>query len=135
MNEGAMKPTQVMIIDDHPGVRSLIRELLQDCFAAMSRGEPAVIECASAEEALHALQNCQPDLATVDLRMGGMDGLECVRRLREVVPRAIVIVVTSMQGDSVVPRSTQAGADGVVFKDELTALQTVVVDHMALMPS
>lgn len=124
-----------MIIDDHPGVRSLIRELLEDCFAAYSLRKPAVTECDSAEVALQSLGAFVPDLATVDLRMSGMDGLECVRRLRQKVPGAVVIVVTSMQGDTVASRSREAGADGVVFKDELTALQNMVGSHLPLMPT
>jgi DNA-binding NarL/FixJ family response regulator len=130
-----MKPIRVMIIDDHSGVRLLIRELLVDCLKALSRGEPIVTECSSAEQALQAAPGFAPDLATVDLRMGEMDGLECIRLLRRVVPRMVVVVVTSMQGDSVATRSLEAGADGVVFKDELISLQEMVVNHLPLIPS
>jgi hypothetical protein len=40
-----------------------------------------------------------------------------------------------MQGDCVAARSLEAGADGVVFKDELLALQEMVVNHLPLIPS
>jgi DNA-binding NarL/FixJ family response regulator len=130
-----VKPIQVMIIDDHPGVRSLIRELLEDCFAAVSCSRPVITEFDSTEAALESLKSIAPDLATVDLRMSGMDGLECVRQLRQQVPGVVIVVVTSMQGESVAMRSVGAGADGVVFKDELTALQDLVISYLRRIPT
>lgn len=130
-----MKPVQIMIVDDHSGVRSLIRELVEDCFSAFSLGRPEIVECDSAEQALQLLPAFTPALATVDLRLDGMDGLECVRRMRREVPGALIFVVTSLNGDHVTRGSLQAGADGVVFKEDLTALQEVIFHHLPLLLS
>jgi DNA-binding NarL/FixJ family response regulator len=125
-----------MIIDDHTGIRTLIRELLDDCLSA-SRGEaPVFLEYESGQQALQAVTTFVPDLVTVDLRMRGMDGAQCIRQLRRDVPDALVIVVTSLHGESVARHTVLAGADGLVYKDDLTAIQGLVQDHLlALLPA
>ncbi len=125
-----------MIIDDHPGIRTLIRELLDDCLAVSQAGNPVFLEYESGEQALQAATTFVPDLVTVDLRMRSMDGAQCIRRLRQEIPDALVIVVTSLHGESVARHALLAGADGLVFKDDLTAIQGLVHDHLlALLPT
>jgi DNA-binding NarL/FixJ family response regulator len=127
-----MRPFQVMIVDDHAGVRALIRELLDECLATPLRDRPVFSESESAQDALHAAASFVPDLVTVDLRMKGLDGTQCVRQLRQTFPQAVIFVVTNLRGDSVASRTVLAGADGLVFKDDLTAIQVLAQDHLAL---
>jgi DNA-binding NarL/FixJ family response regulator len=115
-----------MIIDDHQGIRSMIRDLLDDCLTAMQGCRPVVVECDSDEAALQAVTGFVPDVVTLDLRMNGMDGRHCVRRLRLQAPGALIVVVTGLSGESVARHAYLAGANGVVSKDDLTALQGFV---------
>lgn len=115
----------ILIVDDHAGVRRLIRELLAECFAATPARSLTFGECASGEAALAAIEAQRPALVTVDLRMHGMGGLECVRQLRERVPLACIIVVTQFDNDRLRDRARQAGADAVVCKDDLAQLPQV----------
>lgn len=115
----------ILIIDDHAGVRTLIRELLAECFETRAGRTVSFAECASGESALEAMRVQVPDLVTVDLRMPGMNGLECVRRLRAHLPLACIVVVTQFGNEALRDRARSAGADSVVLKDDLNQLPLV----------
>ena len=78
---------KLMIVDDHRGVRELIREL-----AGVLATD--VREYATGEDALADCRDFQPDMVTVDLRMGGMDGLTTAEMIRARVRSAYVVIVT-----------------------------------------
>jgi two-component system, NarL family, invasion response regulator UvrY len=89
----------------HDSVRDVIGVLIvddQECFrrAAQSlvsatAGFEAVGESASAEEALEAAVHLRPDLVLVDVRMPGLDGFETSRRLRAVLPDAVIVLISA----------------------------------------
>jgi len=120
----------ILIVDDHAGVRTLIRELLEESFVSSSVRTVTFGECASGEDAIVALREASPDLVTVDLRMQGMNGLECVQRLRERLPLACIVVVTHFGNESLHERARRAGADSVVFKDDLDQLSQVTRGYL-----
>jgi CheY-like chemotaxis protein len=64
----------VLLIEDHPMNRKLLRDILEMQFA--------VVEAASAEAALDTLRTVRPDLILMDIALPGMDGLALVRRLK-----------------------------------------------------
>jgi len=105
-----------LIVDDHAGLRALIRELIST-FASNVR------ECASGEEAVEACRQFIPDYITVDLRMKGMDGLTCVQQLRRLHPDSHIAVVTQFDHDGLRARARQAGADAYIVKDNLELLR------------
>jgi len=120
----------ILIIDDHAGVRTLIRELLAECFETRAGRAVSFGECASGESALETIGLQPPDLVTVDLRMPGMNGLECVRRLRAELPLACIVVVTQFGNAALRDRARSAGANSVVFKDDLNQLPLVTRNHL-----
>jgi two-component system response regulator (stage 0 sporulation protein F) len=120
---------QILIVDDHPGVRTLIRELLAECLAAPD-GRVAFHECENGEAAVASLADASPDLITVDLRMPGMHGLECVRHLRQRLPLACIVVVTQFGNEALQDRARIAGADSVVCKDDIHGLQDVTRKYL-----
>jgi CheY-like chemotaxis protein len=107
---------KVLIVDDHAGMRDLIRQLIGGLATQLR-------ECASGEEALALCANFAPDFVTMDVRMSGIDGIACVRQLRQLHPAAHIAVVTQFDHDSVRARAQSAGADAYVVKEELSALQ------------
>jgi len=127
-----MRPLTIFIVDDHTGFRALIRELLGSCAAILQSGNPQFIECATAEEALARSAQTPPDLITMDLRLPGMDGYECVRQLRPAVPRAVIVLVTYLRDKTVSERALKAGADAVVFKDDLSLIPVLMRECLAL---
>ena len=120
----------ILIVDDHAGVRTLIRELLTESFGSIPARTVTFGECASGEAAISAIREVQPDLVTVDLRMRGMNGLQCVERLRERLPLACIVVVTQFDNESLRERSRRAGADSVVSKDDLERLPQVTRGYL-----
>jgi signal transduction histidine kinase/ActR/RegA family two-component response regulator len=66
----------VVVVDDEPDARGLLRRLLEDCDAK-------VFDAASAADALHLVQSVRPDVLVSDIGMPGEDGYSLIRRLRE----------------------------------------------------
>jgi len=110
---------RILVVDDEP----LNRQLLRACFANSGH---AVVEARDGHEALIAAQET-PDLVLLDVMMPGMDGFECVRRLRvlfdaEPVP---IVLVTALDDREAKMTGLAAGADELLTKpidrDELLA--------------
>jgi two-component system invasion response regulator UvrY len=102
---------KILIVDDHPIVRSGLRRLLA--------AEPgiAIREAASGKEALSVFKEARPDLVVLDLGLPGIGGLEVIGRLRLEEP-AVRILVLSMHHEAIyVTRALQAGAAGYVSKN------------------
>jgi DNA-binding NarL/FixJ family response regulator len=110
---------KLMIVDDHDGMRSLIRQLIA------APGD-AVVECASGDEALQALAEFKPDCVTMDVSMPGRCAFETVRNIREAHPPVRVIFVTSHDKPDYRQAAHEAGAVGFVTKDNLSDLYLLV---------
>ncbi|KSU73987.1 two component transcriptional regulator, LuxR family [Pseudarthrobacter enclensis] len=108
-----MNPTTVLLVDDHLVVRSGLRALLG------TQPDLAVVaEAASGEEALDLVREHAPDVVVMDLAMGaGMDGIEAIRRLRQVNTRQAILVFTTYDSDADIVRAVDAGAMGYLLKD------------------
>jgi DNA-binding NarL/FixJ family response regulator len=101
-----------MVVDDHPVVR--------DGVALLLRSEPALVVVGSAETGRAALDRApelNPDLVLLDLRLPDMLAPEIVAGLRDVVPRARVVVFTAHGDHHGVQAALDAGAHGALLKD------------------
>lgn len=78
----------ILVVDDDLGVRVTVQKIL-------SKGGYEVMTAAGGDEALHLAREKSFDLALVDLIMPGVDGIETMRRLREVSPETVVIMLTA----------------------------------------
>lgn len=114
-----MRHLNIFIVDDHAGFRGLIRELLGSDADTHGHGRLHFSEYGSCEAAMHGIGRVTPDLLTVDLNMGGLDGAACVRRLRLAAPAAVLVVVTHLCDAVVAEASRRAGADLVLAKEDL----------------
>jgi DNA-binding NarL/FixJ family response regulator len=114
---------KLMIIDDHAGVRNLIRELV----AAPS---DAVCECADGSEAVRIARFFKPDFVTMDVRMPGLCGFEATRAIREAVPESRVVVVTAFDQPEFRRTAFAVGASGFVLKENLGELRAVLFDSV-----
>lgn len=101
----------VLVVDDHPVVRSGLKALL-----ASEPGIDVVGEAASGAEAL-ALAS-QADVVLCDLRLGdGLDGVGVTRALRAQPDAPAVLILTTYDNDSDIVRAVMAGAAGYLLKD------------------
>ena len=80
---------RVLIVDDQPLFRAAAAAVVE-----ATPGFVALGEAASGEEALRLSAVLDPDLALVDIRMPGMDGIEAARRLAQIRPEAVVVLVS-----------------------------------------
>lgn len=71
---------------------------------------------ASAEEALEHLPRDKPDVILMDINLGEMDGIECVRRLTTLVPGVLVLMLTVFEDTDQIFSALAAGASGYLLK-------------------
>ena len=103
----------VLLVDDHVVVRAGLRALLD------SQPDIEVIaEAGTGEAAVDAVTTFRPQLVTMDLALGaGIDGVEAIRRIRQVDRNLPVLVFTTYDTDADVVRAIDAGAIGYLLKD------------------
>src|SRR5574341_1520 len=112
----------ILIVDDEESVRKSLADVMRD------EGYE-VVSAASGREGLDLLHEAQPSLALLDIAMPEMDGIETLRRIREIRPDMPVIMVTGHGTIETAVKTTKMGAyDFIVKPPELQHL-TLVVKH------
>ena len=102
---------KILIVDDHPIIRTGLRRLLA--------GEPdiEIREAASGREAISAFREDRPALVILDLNLPGLGGLEVIARLKIADPTARILVLSMHDEEIHVTRALQAGAMGYISKN------------------
>ena len=117
---------RILIVDDE----LIVRDSLQKWFDSEGYDTGAM---ASGREALTAIQKTQWDLALLDIKMPGMDGMELQKKLREVDPELTVIIMTGYASVETAVQALKAGAYDYVTKpidpDELIHLVNNALGH------
>jgi DNA-binding NarL/FixJ family response regulator len=109
-----MRPT-LLIVDDHPGFRSLARRLLT------AGGFEVVGEAADGHAAIAAARRLRPDVVLLDVQLPGIDGLEVAARLRDGETAPAVVLISTRDRTDYGPRVDRCGARGFIPKAELSA--------------
>ena len=128
-----MTAIRVAVADDQALVRSGFVVLLR------SAGIDVVGEAADGQEALDLVRLERPDVALMDIRMPGMDGLEATRQITgdDRTASTRVLILTTFDLDEYVYEALRAGASGFLLKDtlpdDLLAAVRVVADGEALL--
>ncbi|MFJ2030696.1 response regulator [Streptosporangium sp. NPDC087985] len=128
-------PIRILLVDDHPVVRSGIRAML-----AGQSGFELVGEAATGEEGVEAARRLTPDVVLMDLRLGaGIHGSEATRQIVALGgPR--VLVLTTFDTDADILAAIEAGATGYLLKDAPSddlhaAIRSAATGASALAPS
>jgi len=124
---------RVLVADDHPVVREGLAALIN------RRPDMAVVaEASTGQEAVEQFLLHRPDVALLDLRMPEMDGVEVIAAIREQVPTARLVVLTTYADEEDIHRSLRAGARGYLLKDaprdELLDCVRAVHDGQTVIP-
>jgi PAS domain S-box-containing protein len=106
-------PVRVVIADDAPEVRLLLRIALEQ------RGFEVVGEAGDGNEALALVVATQPELAIVDVAMPKLDGIELVRELRRQLPVLRIVVLSAYAPDKMAAAAYAAGADAYLEKSRV----------------
>jgi two-component system, NarL family, invasion response regulator UvrY len=104
----------VLTVDDQAVFRAAARDVIE-----ATPGFSCAGEAASGEEALQLAGELDPELALVDVRMPGMDGVETARRLRALAPELVVVLI-SIEDAANLPSSVNAcDAAALIRKQDL----------------
>nr|WP_229680770.1 two-component system response regulator NarL [Marinobacterium zhoushanense] len=105
-------PASILLIDDHPLLRTGVKQLI-----ALDDELEVVGEASSAEEGVAKADALEPDLILLDLNMPEINGIECLKMLREAGVGSRVVVFTVSDNEEDVVAALKAGADGYLLKD------------------
>jgi DNA-binding NarL/FixJ family response regulator len=125
-NGAKNNPIRVVIVDDHPLLRKGVGQLINN-----EKDLLVVGEAEDAAKALTVIETTQPDVALIDISLGGTSGIELLKNVKARFP-SLQILVLSMHDESVYAhRALRAGASGYIMKQEatekvLTALRKVI---------
>jgi len=117
---------RILVVDDHPVVRHGLRTLLS------SRPEWEIID--EAEDGIEAVEKAdrlKPDIILLDVSMPKMDGLEVCRRIRKIVPKSEVLIVTQHDSPQMMREALAAGARGYVVKSDAARDLLAAVDAVS----
>jgi DNA-binding NarL/FixJ family response regulator len=130
-------PLRVLVCDD--------QELVRAGYSTILGAQPdieVVGEAADGREAVRAARRLRPDVALMDLRMPGLDGIEATRQLAgpDAADPVRVLVVTTFNLDEYVFEALRAGASGFLLKDTrpadlVAAIRTVAAGDTLLAPA
>src|SRR5262250_1432235 len=107
-------PIRILVVDDHPIVRQGV--------AGLVGGQPdmsIVGQASNGREAIQQFRAHHPDVVVMDLQMPEMSGLDALMAIRDEVPEARIIMLTTYAGDAQVLRAMKAGARGYLLKNAL----------------
>jgi DNA-binding NarL/FixJ family response regulator len=116
----------VLIVDDHPLMRFGVAGEIN-----AQRDMKVVAEAEDGDSALALFRAHKPDVTLMDLKMPGMNGIDCLMAIRAEFRQARIIVLTTATGDIQVTRAFKAGAVGFLLKDTLRSelVNTIRVVH------
>jgi len=113
------RPIRVVLADDHPIVRDGLRKLL-----ALEDDIEIVGEASDGREVLQVVQQTEPDVVILDLRMPNLDGLSALQALQQSYKKAKVIVLTASEDKNEFVQAMKLGCSGIVLKQ--TAPELIV---------
>ncbi len=106
-----MKRPRVLIADDEPGMRQLLKGFLSEDYDVVGTATDG-------QTLLTAAMQLHPDIIISDIEMPGLDGIEAARQLKALIPRAKVLFLTSHADLEHIAAAFAAGAAGYLIKGE-----------------
>ncbi|WP_323912553.1 response regulator transcription factor [Aeromonas veronii] len=111
----------ILIVDDHPAIRMAVKLLL---------AQDGHVICAEVDNGVDAIQQFKkntPDIVVLDIGIPKLDGIEVIKRLKELDQSVYIIILSAQNSNHMMVRSYQSGADGFVSKlDDLNILKNAV---------
>jgi DNA-binding NarL/FixJ family response regulator len=109
-------PISVSIVEDNEQLRGTLARVINraDGFRCLS-------QYANAEDALATLPKDPPDVVLMDINLPGMNGVECVRQLKQAAPKILVVMLTVYEDTDNIFNALAAGAAGYLLKRTKTA--------------
>jgi DNA-binding NarL/FixJ family response regulator len=102
---------KVAIVEDNKTTREVLETIVN-----MSSDFRCVCTCSTAEDALRVLPGHEPELVLMDIQLPNMSGVQCVAKLKELLPSVKAIMVTVYEDPDRIFRALRAGASGYLLK-------------------
>ena len=99
------------IVDDNKDIRSALEQII-----IMYDGYRLLGSFSSAEEAIEKIPALAPQVVLMDINLGGMSGIECVRLLKPLYPDVLYMMCTVYEEDEKIFEALSAGANGYILK-------------------
>ena len=118
----------IMVVDDEAPIRDWLVYCIQKCEAASS-----VTSAVNGEEAYHRILEQKPNVVFTDIRMPGMDGLELMSKVRDILPFTVFIILTNYAECSYAKQAISLGAREYILKSEMRSsdIQRIVAEIAA----
>src|SRR5512139_483343 len=104
-------PTTVSIVEDNDQLRGTLARVI-----GRAEGFQCLSQYGTAEAALEALPRERPGVVLMDINLPGMNGVECVRKLKALLPETQVMMLTAYEDTENIFNSLAAGASGYLLK-------------------
>src|SRR5271154_570803 len=104
-------PITVSIVEDNDKLRETLVRVLN-----RADGFSCVSQYANAEDALKDLPQAKPDVVLMDINLPGMNGVECVRKLKQIAPEIAAVMLTAYEDTENIFNALAAGATGYLLK-------------------
>jgi DNA-binding NarL/FixJ family response regulator len=104
-------PTTISIVEDNDKLRGTLAKVL-----GRAEGFKCVSDYGSAEDALADLPRVKPNVVLMDINLPGMNGVECVRKLKVLLPETQVMMLTVYEDTDNIFNALAAGASGYMLK-------------------
>jgi RNA polymerase sigma factor (sigma-70 family) len=104
-------PVSVSIVEDNDKLRGTLARVLN-----RTEDFRCVSDYGSAEDALKQLPHVRPDVVLMDINLPGMNGVECVRQLKQLLPQTQVMMLTVYEDTENIFNALTAGASGYMLK-------------------
>src|ERR1035438_2711782 len=104
-------PTTISIVEDNDKLRATLAKVI-----GRAEGFRFVSDYANAEDALADLPKIKPEVVLMDINLPGMNGVECVRKLKALLPKTQVMMLTVYEDTQNIFNALAAGANGYMLK-------------------
>jgi DNA-binding NarL/FixJ family response regulator len=116
---------RVALVEDNDDLRMSMKSLLK-----RSARLRIVADYSDAESALADLVRHKPDVVLMDVKLPKMDGVECVRLLKSLLPTVLIIMLTIHDDNDSLFNSVLAGADGFLLKDTVPSRLVEAIEEV-----
>jgi DNA-binding NarL/FixJ family response regulator len=104
-------PIHISIVEDDVKVRGSLAKLIDS-----TEGFSCVSQHPDAENALKELPIIKPEIVLMDINLPVMDGVECARRLKQLLPATQIVILTVYENTNIIFGALTAGASGYLLK-------------------
>ena len=107
---------KISLVEDYAQVREMLAKTFNE-----APGMSCVSAHTTGEEAVRELPVAKPDVALVDIHLPGMNGIECVAKLKAQLPKLSILMLTRYEQNDLIFNSIRAGASGYLLKNTARA--------------